>query len=164
MWYATITIWWSFNLLLLFTKPSMDLNNPTNFHRQSLTNHILVFCFDLLSTQTFCIWYKKYNEKRCFSSYCAIYNLLHANCRNITGNHVTRFIQWHCNKYKCIKCKGCITTSNLQQQKYLQLKISNLMHIHINQLFSWFWIKPESLRFSSNADSTCPNLYYNIIK
>lgn len=41
-----------------------------------------------------------------------------------------------------------ITTSNLQQQKYLQLKISNLMHIHINQLFSWFWIKPESLRFS----------------
>lgn len=52
----------------------------------------------------------------------------------------------------------------LQQQKYLQLKISNLMHIHINQLFSWFWIKPESLRFSSNADSTCPNLYYNIIK
>lgn len=48
--------------------------------------------------------------------------------------------------------------------KYLQLKISNLMHIHINQLFSWFWIKPESLRFSSNADSTCPNLYYNIIK
>lgn len=52
----------------------------------------------------------------------------------------------------------------LQQQKYLQLKISNLMHIHMNQLFSWFWIKPESLRFSSNADSTCPNLYYNIIK
>lgn len=52
----------------------------------------------------------------------------------------------------------------LQQQKYLQLKISNLMHIHINQLFSWFWIKPESLRFSSNADSTCPNLYHNIIK
>lgn len=52
----------------------------------------------------------------------------------------------------------------LQQQKYLQLKISNLMHIHINQLFSWSWIKPESLRFSSNADSTCPNLYYNIIK
>lgn len=58
-----------------------------------------------------------------------------------------------------------ITTSNLQQQKYLQLKISNLMHIHINQLFSWFWIKPESLSFdSSNVDSTCPNLYYNIIK
>lgn len=57
-----------------------------------------------------------------------------------------------------------ITTSNLQQQKYLQLKISNLMHIHTNQLFSWFWIKPESLRFSSNADSTCPNLYHNIIK
>lgn len=52
----------------------------------------------------------------------------------------------------------------LQQQKYLQLKVSNLMHIHINQLFSWFWIKPESLRFSSNADSTYPNLYYNIIK
>lgn len=52
----------------------------------------------------------------------------------------------------------------LQQQKYLQLKISNLMHIHINQLFSWFWIKPESLSFSSNVDSTCPNLYYNIIK
>lgn len=52
----------------------------------------------------------------------------------------------------------------LQQQKYLQLKVSNLMHIHINQQFSWFWIKPESLRFSSNADSTCPNLYYNIIK
>lgn len=85
-------------------------------------------------------------------------------CWNITGIYVTRFIQWHCNKYKCIKCKGCITTSNLQQQKYLQLKISNLMHIHTNQLFSWFWIKPESLRFSSNADSTCPNLYYNIIK
>lgn len=57
-----------------------------------------------------------------------------------------------------------ITTSNLQQQKYLQLKVSNLMHIHINQLFSWFWIKPESLSFSSNVDSTCPNLYYNIIK
>lgn len=57
-----------------------------------------------------------------------------------------------------------ITTSNLQQQKYLQLKISNLMHIHINQLFSWFWIKPESLSISSNVDSTCPNLYYNIIK
>lgn len=57
-----------------------------------------------------------------------------------------------------------ITTSNLQKQKYLQLKIPNLMHIHINQLFSWFWIKPESLSFSSNVDSTCPNLYYNIIK
>lgn len=81
-----------------FTLISMDDINPTNFSRPSVTNLSSgLFC---RGSNSFLYWYIQERntmwKKNCGCIRLVAVKIQIVFCRDLDGNHVTRFIQWGC--------------------------------------------------------------------
>lgn len=81
-----------------FTLISVDDINPTNFSRPSVTNLSSgLFC---RGSNSFLYWYIQERnttwKKNCGCIRLVAVKIQIVFCRDLDGNHVTRFIQWGC--------------------------------------------------------------------
>lgn len=90
---------------IVFCLISMDDINPTNFSRPSVTNLSSgLFC---RGSNSFLYWYIQERntmwKKNCGCIRLVADKIQIVFCRDLDGNHVTRFIQWGC--VVVVRCK-----------------------------------------------------------